>query len=70
MICVWEGTNAQLMFRGDKLTAEYRTQQKGPTNVFRIQLDSTVLFNIIQLFGIIIKKRASVFNICEGKASS
>jgi len=36
---MWKGTEAQLMFKGDELRAEYRTHQKGPANVFCIQLD-------------------------------
>jgi len=36
---MWEGTEAQLMFRGDELRAEYRTHQKCPAYVFCIQPD-------------------------------
>ena len=50
--CVWEGTDRQLMFRGDWLRAEYRTDRKCPTNVFCIQLDlnvaNLIIFNCLE----------------------
>jgi len=44
---MWEGTDAQLMFRGDERRAEYRTHQKCSKNIFCIQLHVNVNYLIL-----------------------
>ena len=68
--CMWEGTDAQLMYRGDEPRAEYRTLQKCRKNVFCIQLDVNENYLILFHSFEIKWKMDNVFNICESKESS